>query len=97
MRDAVTNLIKTYDVTGRYLDRNAIESLKSYFDTGAARIAAAGIINSNAASIVRRKTPNSFVQVAMPTPPVAMQPACATWITTCVMPPMPWLLPTTMC
>jgi phycobilisome core component len=54
MRDAVTNLIKTYDITGRYLDRNAIDSLKSYFDTGAARIAAAGIINSNAASIVRR-------------------------------------------
>jgi phycobilisome core component len=54
MRDAVTNLIKTYDTTGRYLDRNAIESLKSYFDTGAARIAAAGIINSKAASIVRQ-------------------------------------------
>jgi phycobilisome core component len=54
MRDAVTNLIKTYDTTGRYLDRNAIESLKSYFDTGAARIAAAGIINSKAALIVRQ-------------------------------------------
>ncbi len=54
MRDAVTNLIKTYDITGRYLDSNAIDSLKSYFDTGAARIAAAGIINSKAASIVRR-------------------------------------------
>ncbi len=54
MRDAVTNLIKTYDITGRYLDGNAIDRLKSYFDTGAARIAAAGIINSKAASIVRR-------------------------------------------
>jgi phycobilisome core component len=54
MRDAVTNLIKTYDITGRYLDGNAIDSLKSYFDTGAARIAAAGVINSNAASIVRQ-------------------------------------------
>jgi phycobilisome core component len=53
MRDAVTNLIKTYDITGRYLDRNAIDSLKSYFDTGAARIAAAGVINANAASIVK--------------------------------------------
>jgi phycobilisome core component len=53
MRDAVTNLIKTYDITGRYLDRNALDSLKSYFDTGAARIAAATLINSKAASIVR--------------------------------------------
>ena len=54
MRDAVTNLIKTYDLTGRYLDRNAIDSLKSYFDTGAARIAAAGVINGNAAAIVKK-------------------------------------------
>ncbi len=54
MRDAVTNLIKTYDITGRYLDRNAIDSLKSYFGSGAARIAAAGVINANAAAIVRR-------------------------------------------
>jgi hypothetical protein len=38
MRDAVTNLIKTYDITGRYFDRNALDSLKSYFDTGAARM-----------------------------------------------------------
>ncbi|MFM7580334.1 MAG: allophycocyanin subunit beta, partial [Microcystaceae cyanobacterium] len=28
MRDAVTTLIRTYDVTGRYLDRNAIDQLK---------------------------------------------------------------------
>jgi phycobilisome core component len=54
MRDAVTNLIKSYDITGRYFDRNALDSLKTYFDTGTARIAAASIINSNAASIVRR-------------------------------------------
>ena len=54
MRDAVTNLIKTYDITGRYLDRDAIDSLKSYFDTGAARIAAAGVINANAAAIVKK-------------------------------------------
>jgi phycobilisome core component len=53
MRDAVTNLIKTYDITGRYLDRDALDSLKSYFSTGAARIAAATLINSKAAEIVR--------------------------------------------
>lgn len=54
MRDAVTNLIKTYDVSGRYLDRNALDNLKSYFDTGAARIATAGVINANAAAIVKK-------------------------------------------
>jgi phycobilisome core component len=54
MRDAVTNLIKTYDITGRYLDRDALDNLKSYFNTGAARIAVAGVINANVASIVRQ-------------------------------------------
>jgi hypothetical protein len=33
MRDTVTGLISTYDITGRYLDRDAIDSLKSYFDS----------------------------------------------------------------
>jgi phycobilisome core component len=60
MRDAVTNLIKTYDITGRYLDRNAIDRLKSYFDTGAARIAAAGVINANAAAIVKKTSLQLF-------------------------------------
>ena len=60
MRDAVTNLIKNYDITGRYLDRNAIDSLKSYFDTGAARIAAAGVINANAAAIVKQASLQLF-------------------------------------
>lgn len=54
MRDAVTSLIKNYDVAGRYFDRNAIDSLKSYFESGTARVQAAGAINSNAASIVRQ-------------------------------------------
>lgn len=54
MRDAVTSLIKNYDVSGRYLDRNAMDSLKSYFDTGMARVQAAAVINGNAASIVKQ-------------------------------------------
>jgi phycobilisome core component len=53
MRDAVTSLIKTYDNTGRYLDRDAMDRLKSYFDTGMARVQAAAVINSNAAAIVK--------------------------------------------
>jgi len=54
MRDAVTNLIRNYDVTGRYLDRNAVDSLKDYFATGTARVAAAAAINANAAAIVKQ-------------------------------------------
>jgi phycobilisome core component len=54
MRDAVTTLIRNYDVTGRYLDRNAMDNLKTYFDSGMARVQAAAIINSNAAQTVKQ-------------------------------------------
>ena len=54
MRDAITSLIGTYDVAGRYFDRNAIDTLKSYFETGTSRIQAAAAINGNAAVIVKR-------------------------------------------
>jgi phycobilisome core component len=54
MRDAVTSLIKNYDVTGRYFDRDAIDDLKAYFRTGNARIQAVSVINADAAAIVRQ-------------------------------------------
>jgi phycobilisome core component len=54
MRDAVTSLIKNYDITGRYLDRNAYDNLKAYFETGMARVQAAAVINANAAQIVKQ-------------------------------------------
>ena len=53
MRDAVTTLIRNYDSTGRYLDRNALDSLKTYFDTGTARVQVASMISANAAEIVK--------------------------------------------
>lgn len=54
MRDAVTSLIKNYDNTGRYLDRNAMDRLKDYFASGMVRVQAAAVITSNAASIVKQ-------------------------------------------
>ncbi len=51
MLDAVTSLIRTYDITGRYLDRDAIERLKDYFASGTARLQAATVINANAAEL----------------------------------------------
>ncbi|MDG2990029.1 allophycocyanin subunit beta [Candidatus Synechococcus calcipolaris G9] len=53
MRDAVTTLIKNYDSTGRYLDRDAVDSLRSYFTTGTVRVKAAALINADAAAIVK--------------------------------------------
>ncbi len=63
MQDAVTTLIKSYDVSGRYLDSDAIDRLKSYFESGIARITAAGIINGNAAAIVRQAGSQLFEEV----------------------------------
>lgn len=54
MQDAITTLIKNYDVTGRYLDREAMDRLKTYFETGTARVQAAALINANAAEIVKQ-------------------------------------------
>lgn len=63
MRDAVTSLIKNYDITGRYLDRDAIDQLKAYFQTGTARVQAATVINSNAAAIVKQAGSQLFDQI----------------------------------
>lgn len=63
MRDAITSLIRNYDITGRYLDRDALDSLKSYFNSGTARVAAAGVINANAASIVKQAGSQLFDEI----------------------------------
>ncbi|MDJ0569906.1 MAG: allophycocyanin subunit beta [Pleurocapsa sp. MO_192.B19] len=63
MRDAVTNLIKNYDITGRYLDRNAMDSLQDYFTSGTARVAVATMISGNAAAIVRNAGIKLFEEV----------------------------------
>ncbi|MGB3493767.1 MAG: allophycocyanin subunit beta [Elainellaceae cyanobacterium] len=63
MRDAVTSLIRTYDATGRYLDRDAVDTLKAYFDSGMARVQAASIVNANAAALVKQAASRLFEQV----------------------------------
>jgi phycobilisome core component len=63
MRDAITNLIRNYDVAGRYLDRNAIDSLKSYFESGTARVSVATMITANAAAIVKQAGSKLFEEV----------------------------------
>ncbi|WP_019506111.1 allophycocyanin subunit beta [Pleurocapsa sp. PCC 7319] len=63
MRDAVTNLIKNYDIAGRYLDRNAMDSLQDYFASGTARVAVATMISGNAATIVRNAGIQLFEEV----------------------------------
>ena len=52
MRDTITSLISSYDTAGRYLDRNAVDSLQSYFTSGEDRVKVARMISANAAEIV---------------------------------------------
>ena len=40
MRDAITGLIGRYDQLGRYLDRDAIDRISSYFSEAQVRLAA---------------------------------------------------------
>lgn len=63
MRDAITNLIGTYDIAGRYFDRLAMDRLKTYFDTGTQRVQAAAAITSNAAEIVKRSGSQLFEEL----------------------------------
>ncbi|MDB9314902.1 allophycocyanin subunit beta [Spirulina sp. CS-785/01] len=63
MKDAVTTLIRDYDVAGRYFDRNAIDRLKSYFESGTTRVTVATMISANAASIVKEAGKKLFEEV----------------------------------
>ncbi len=63
MRDAVTSLIKRYDLAGRYLDRDAMDTLKVYFNTGLNRIQAVNTINLNSVDIVKTGSARLFTQV----------------------------------
>ncbi len=52
-----------YDATGKYFDRDALDTLKSYFATGSARLAASSAITANAASLVRKAGSQLFEEV----------------------------------
>ena len=70
MRDTVTGLIANYDAKGRYFDQDGVERLKSYFETGTARVQAATLINSKAASLVKQATVTlsvSYTHLTLPT------------------------------
>ena len=53
MRDAITGLIGRYDQLGRYLDRDAIDRIATYYSEAAVRLAAVELINREATEIVR--------------------------------------------
>jgi allophycocyanin beta subunit len=61
MQDAITSVINSSDVQGKYLDGASLSKLKGYFETGALRVRAATAISSNAATIVKDSVAKSLL------------------------------------
>ena len=53
MKDAITSVLNQYDLTGRYLDKNAINQLNKYFETGQERLNIVEIINTQSSKIIK--------------------------------------------
>jgi allophycocyanin beta subunit len=60
-QDAITAVINSADVQGKYLDTAALEKLKGYFSSGELRVRAAGTISANAAAIVKEAVAKSLL------------------------------------
>jgi allophycocyanin beta subunit len=60
-QDAITAVINSSDVQGKYLDTAALEKLKVYFQTGELRVRAASTISSNASAIVKEAVAKSLL------------------------------------
>nr|YP_010485073.1 allophycocyanin beta 18 subunit [Hypnea cervicornis]UVW80767.1 allophycocyanin beta 18 subunit [Hypnea cervicornis] len=53
MQDAITNVLNKYDLTGKYLDSFALNTIQNYFSNAFNRIKTIEIINSKSSKIVR--------------------------------------------
>ena len=54
MQDAITNILNKYDLTGKYLDKNAMDQIEAYFETGLDRIKTIEFINSKSSKIIKK-------------------------------------------
>ena len=61
MQDAITSVINSSDVQGKYLDASALEKLKGYFATGELRVRASAAIAANSATIVKEAVAKSLL------------------------------------
>jgi allophycocyanin beta subunit len=60
-QDAITSVINSADVQGKYLDSAALEKLKGYFATGELRVRASAAIAANSATIVKEAVAKSLL------------------------------------
>ncbi|NJN87198.1 MAG: allophycocyanin subunit beta [Leptolyngbyaceae cyanobacterium SL_7_1] len=68
MQDAITALINTSDVQGRYLDNSGVEKLKAYFQSGELRARAAIAISANANTLVTQAVAKSLMYTDITAP-----------------------------
>ncbi|GBO53218.1 MAG: allophycocyanin subunit beta [Pseudanabaena sp.] len=61
MQDAITSVINSSDVQGKYLDAASLEKLKAYFATGELRVRASAAISANSATIVKEAVAKSLL------------------------------------
>ena len=60
-QDAITAVINSADVQGKYLDTTAISKLKAYFSTGELRVRAATTISANSSAIIKEAVAKSLL------------------------------------
>lgn len=60
-QDAITAVINSADVQGKYLDSTAISKLKAYFSTGELRVRAATTISANSSAIIKEAVAKSLL------------------------------------
>jgi allophycocyanin beta subunit len=60
-QDAITSVINSADVQGKYLDSASLEKLKNYFATGELRVRASASIAANSATIVKEAVAKSLL------------------------------------
>nr|UQB59843.1 allophycocyanin beta chain [Chroococcidiopsis sp. CCMEE 010] len=61
MQDAITALINSSDVQGKYLDNTSLEKLQAYFHSGDLRARAATAISANAKNIITKTVAKSLL------------------------------------
>jgi phycobilisome core component len=60
MQDKITSVVNNFNRTGASLNREVVESVKDFLDTGAARVQIVTIITANAPEIVKKAISQLF-------------------------------------
>nr|P34812.1 RecName: Full=Allophycocyanin subunit beta-18; Short=Allophycocyanin subunit B18 [Aglaothamnion neglectum]AAA18511.1 allophycocyanin b18 subunit [Aglaothamnion neglectum] len=53
MQDTITNILNKYDLTGKYLDNNALTQITTYLNTALQRLEVVEIIQSQSSKIIK--------------------------------------------